>query len=293
MTIWVEPGEVSYRMSEKSPVKLLYQENEQTGVAAKRVQSLNASEQACRDVKLNASTNNLIKNSNDLMYNYNTNSNTSTATSNLNNATNEQDLTTSTSTAVATNGSPGNSSSSSNHSSTSSSVDSGFNDVEQLQAQQRKVVRSFNPEAQCFKPIESSSLLNSFNNQNTNQFSTGGNSGVNSMLTNNYSFTIQNSNNSGNNLNALPFSQAASSNFTNSNASSYFNQTATASQTTNVLKSPSNTNNILPSTGFAKQNQTMTTAQFAQTKVIIVIRLFFLQIIFTFFFFFMFAVRLN
>lgn len=245
LTIWVEPGEVSYRMSEKSPVKLLYQENEQTGVAAKCVQSFNnASEQAYRPdatkldnslINNNSSSTSSSSSSNDLIYNsFNNNSNSSTILPN----NNEQDQSTS---------SPG---TSSNHSSTSSSTDSGFNDIEL--AQQRKI-RSFNPEAQCFKPIESSSLLNSFNNNQTNnQFS-------NSMMVNNYSFSIQNSGLSTSNN---PFSQTAAvtTGFNNSNASAYFQTNAS----TNALKSP---NNILPAAGFTKQTQTMTTAQFAQTKV--------------------------
>lgn len=241
LTIWVEPGEVSYRMSEKSPVKLLYQENEQNG--AKRVQPFNAAAAEYRDNKLDA-----IGTTNDLAFAFDNvaagnsvgNSNNGPigapiATSNSSSTGNSNGAPTS----EETNGSPGTSS----HSSTSSSVDSGFTDVD---LGQRKV-RSFNPEAQCFKPIESSNLLaNSFASQTTaNQYS-------GSMLVNNYSFSIQNPGS---------FNSAFAGNGPNA-ASAYFNQAQTNA---NPLKSPSS---ILPATSFSKpQAQTMTTAQFAQTKV--------------------------
>lgn len=219
-------------MSEKSPVKLLYQENE-NGLDSKRVQSFNASSEQV-----------FTKENNDLTFNNLNNSSTTNTNTNLcsSNTNVEQDLISNNG-----NGSPG-----SNSSSNSSSVDSGFNDVE-LQQQQRKKVLAFNPQAQCFKPIESSTLISSFtNNPTTNQYSNG------SMLVNNYSFSIQNANNSGlgNGL-SHSFNQT---NYSNTNASNYFNNS-------NVLKSPNQQPSILPTTaGFPKQPQTMTTAQFAQTK---------------------------
>lgn len=229
LTIWVEPGEVSYRMSEKSPVKLLYQENEQNGLS-KRVQQSFSNATEYRD-----NNNNVKLDANELAYAFdsapNGNSNGPTV------ASEQPDAST---------GSPGISSS---HSSTSSSVDSGFTDVD---LGQRKV-RSFNPEAQCFKPIESSTLLaNSFASQTTaNQYS-------NSMLVNNYSFSIQNSIQNSGSFNAA-FGAGGSG---GSNAAVYFNQPAASA---NPLKSPST---VLPTTSFTKpQAQTMTTAQFAQTKV--------------------------
>ena len=226
LTIWVEPGEVSYRMSEKSPVKLLYQENEQNG-ASKRVfggeyRDGNPTDLAhAFDSTLSGSSNGS---------NGAPNGTANGATNGLQ-AGEQPD---------ANNGSP-----SSNHSSTSSSVDSGFTDVD---LGQRKV-RSFNPEAQCFKPIESSNLLaTSFASQPAGSQFSG------SMLVNNYSFSIQNSMQSSGSFNAGFNGSTA--------ASAYFNQQTAG---TNPLKSPSS---ILPAASFTKpQAQTMTTAQFAQTKV--------------------------
>lgn len=241
LTIWVEPGEVSYRMSEKSPVKLLYQENEQNGVAKRAVQppfsSAATAEAQYRDS--GKPDNTLGNNPTDLTFGFD-GSTAVAAAANSNAAPSSVDQPDN-----GANGSPG---TSSNHSSTSSSVDSGFTDVDLVG--QRKV-RSFNPEAQCFKPIESSNLLaGSFANQTTaNQYGTG------SMLVNNYSFSIQNSGS----FNAGFTGSAANT------ASAYFNQ-QTSSANANPLKSPSS---ILPAASFAKpQAQTiMTTAQFAQTKV--------------------------
>ena len=258
LTIWVEPGEVSYRMSEKSPVKLLYQENEQTGVAAKRVQSFNASAEQT-----------FAKDTNDLVYNFNNNNNSSNTSPNSTNSSNNNltnlngvvgnadpqadqlsNGSTGSNASTGSNGSPG---TSSNHSSTSSSVDSGFNDVELAQ----RKIRSFNPEAQCFKPIESSSLLSAFNTNSaaTNQF-------AGSMLSNNsYSFTVQPS---AGGLNAGPFNQTSNAFPANTNASSsYFTGNSSAS----ALKSPNSApaNTILPTAALSKKPQ-MTVGEFAATK---------------------------
>lgn len=235
LTIWVEPGEVSYRMSEKSPVKLLYQENEQNGITKRAVQPSFNSVAAAEQYRDSDKSDNTFSNQTELTFGFDGSS--AAANSSAAPSADQSEK--------GSNGSPG---TTSNHSSTSSSVDSGFTDVD-LVGGQRKV-RSFNPEAQCFKPIESSNLLaNSFSGQTTaNQF------GNSSMLVNNYSFSIQNSGS----FNAGFGGSAANA------ASAYFSQ-QTNGASANPLKSPSS---ILPATSFTKpQAQTMTTAQFAQTKV--------------------------